>query len=752
MSGTSIPMGGQGADILGNLLKWNQAQQAGAQASLTGQQVQGASLANQQSALMLGLRNQLAGNLAPGQGAVGGAQPGGQPGASGSQPGQSQMPAPISLPGATMTPFGVPVPRAAYISALMSPDPTASIAKTIDTGHTYMAQRLGALGPRPNDPAAAAQWDSEARSAAQEFYASGWIGPDGFQHLMQNPGSATQVAASMADPNTQLNAQVKMRSEGMTTDANGNTVADTGAQAAQAGLAGAKAGSVATAEVGPKTQLATNEAAARGRYEPFQEMTVPTLGADGQQIPGQFHIERFQPGVTPPQGARTATAGDMADPTLPVSVQGYIARQRQAESSGNYSAPAPKLPNGQQASTAGGGYGFTDQTWLSAVKAAQPALAAGKTDAQLLALKTDSSPQGQQLQDQIAESFARNNAAQLQAAGVPPSGTSLTLAQRFGATGAKAILSANSNAPLSSIVGQDALQSNPTWATGPGGKPATVGDAVTSAFRVGGANPVSLAATAAAPNTPGVVTGPPVRTPDQQTAVNASDASLKADAETVASAQGSAMRAQAAMPMLYDMRAKIPAIASGSFGDERTAFNNFMATFGPDWLNKATNATATASNQQEFVKQAVGVVTAAESQLPNARIGAMLTNYMSKALPNINMQGDAIKEMTNFLLVSNQMARDYAQDAATFHNTNRDAFLASPTTTPYQPLTKFDQQWTEPGAKSAPPVYEAAALLMNNKPVAQAFAGLSDAQKTAAVAVARRADPNFSYHPAKAAP
>ncbi len=54
---------------------------------------------------------------------------------------------------------------------------------------------------------------------------------------------------------------------------------------------------------------------------------------------------------------------------------------------------------------------------------------------------------------------------------------------------------------------------------------------------------------------------------------------------------------------------------------------------------------------QEFVKQTFQTVTSAESQLAGARMGARLTEFFSKAMPNINMQGDAVHDMVNFLLV-----------------------------------------------------------------------------------------------------
>jgi hypothetical protein len=274
-----------------------------------------------------------------------------------------------------------------------------------------------------------------------------------------------------------------------------------------------------------------------------------------------------------------------------------------------------------------------------------------------------------------------------------------------------------------------------------------------------GGTPAAAAATPpapAAPATTGIGTSAPQFTPQQQVAVDQDKALLAHDAPLVADAQTAAMKAQGSAAVVLDLRqraASDPA-AFGSAGDWRTSIGNTLATFGPQWAQDFARWStdnkidpSTTAGRQAMGKEFFSLVTNAEQQL-GGRPGAMLTQYFSKAMPNINMQGDAVKEMLNFVLVGNQMARDYGQGAAAHFNAASAAFPAQdPLADRYKPLTQYDEQWTAPGSVSSPNVYEGASNILNGRPYDIWSKGLTRAQaadqQAEALRIALRADPSF---------
>ncbi|SFT67192.1 hypothetical protein SAMN05444141_102674 [Pseudovibrio denitrificans] len=116
-------------------------------------------------------------------------------------------------------------------------------------------------------------------------------------------------------------------------------------------------------------------------------------------------------------------------------------------------------------STATGAGQFIEGTWLEEIKSQRPDLAAGKTDAQLLELRTDGN-----LSRQLAGGYLSKIQNGLKAAGFSPTDGDVYLGYFLGPAGAKGVLGASPDAPildvLTSVVGEKKanamLQANPS--------------------------------------------------------------------------------------------------------------------------------------------------------------------------------------------------------------------------------------------------------------------------------------------------
>ena len=118
-----------------------------------------------------------------------------------------------------------------------------------------------------------------------------------------------------------------------------------------------------------------------------------------------------------------------------------------AESGGNADARNPN-------SSASGLGQFLDATWLAMLAKHRPDLQ-GSPD-QLLALKSDP-----QLSREMTEAYAADNGKILTGAGFEASPGNTYLAHFAGPQGAVKVLSADPNAPVSSILGEAAVKANP---------------------------------------------------------------------------------------------------------------------------------------------------------------------------------------------------------------------------------------------------------------------------------------------------
>jgi hypothetical protein len=152
-----------------------------------------------------------------------------------------------------------------------------------------------------------------------------------------------------------------------------------------------------------------------------------------------------------------------------------------AESGGNPNAVNPR-------SSATGAGQFISATWIDTIKKARPDLAQGKSDEELLALRTDPA-----ISREMTEAYAAQNGAILSKAGHPVTPGTTYLAHFAGPQGAVSVLNADPSAPVASVMGQAAVKANPFL------QGMTVGDLRSWADRkMGGAQPAPQATPAPA--------------------------------------------------------------------------------------------------------------------------------------------------------------------------------------------------------------------------------------------------------------
>jgi hypothetical protein len=156
----------------------------------------------------------------------------------------------------------------------------------------------------------------------------------------------------------------------------------------------------------------------------------------------------------------------------PNTIDGTVSRIIQIESAGN--------PNARNPLSGATGLGqFISTTWLNTIKQHRPDLAKGRSDAELLALRTDP-----RIATEMTTAHVNDNASALKANGLDPTPGNLYLAHFLGVGGAVKALKADPNTPAGVITGQAAVNSNRSILEGK-----TIGSVVAWANQKMGAGP-----------------------------------------------------------------------------------------------------------------------------------------------------------------------------------------------------------------------------------------------------------------------
>ena len=127
----------------------------------------------------------------------------------------------------------------------------------------------------------------------------------------------------------------------------------------------------------------------------------------------------------------------------------FLDRLMRAESGGRRYAKNP-------ASSALGPFQFIETTFLDIVRRNFPGLASGKTDADILTLRTDP-----QVSRDVALIYTRENANALAAKGVEATAANLRLAFFAGAGGALKVIGAKPEELVSNLLSEAAIAANP---------------------------------------------------------------------------------------------------------------------------------------------------------------------------------------------------------------------------------------------------------------------------------------------------
>lgn len=208
-----------------------------------------------------------------------------------------------------------------------------------------------------------------------------------------------------------------------------------------------------------------------------------------------FKIDRSDPQnpkVTPLTAldpARTLGGAGTPGPNGAISPQDFAAKIDAAENSTG--DPNAKNPN----SSATGNGQFINSTWIKMVKTNRPDLADGKTDQQILALRSDPA-----LSAQMTASYAVENGMVFAAAGQPVTSATLAMAHRLGPGDAEKVLAATPGTQLSDLLSPAVMKANPdlNGKTAGGFTAAMVGKFGMAPVQIPGVNGAGLPPTAGA--------------------------------------------------------------------------------------------------------------------------------------------------------------------------------------------------------------------------------------------------------------
>ena len=120
------------------------------------------------------------------------------------------------------------------------------------------------------------------------------------------------------------------------------------------------------------------------------------------------------------------------------------------------------------ASSAVGPYQFIDSTFVDQFRRSFPDVARNLSPEQILTFRGAQTPDGRRVEDVMGPALTAQNQQALVQAGFAPTAGNTYLAHFLGSGGARAVLRADPNAPISQLVSREAIAANPTILGVPG--------------------------------------------------------------------------------------------------------------------------------------------------------------------------------------------------------------------------------------------------------------------------------------------
>jgi hypothetical protein len=149
---------------------------------------------------------------------------------------------------------------------------------------------------------------------------------------------------------------------------------------------------------------------------------------------------------------RPDVASSDGEDITPDAKSAYMRRMFGAESSFN--------PGAQNSQTSAGGLAqFVDKTWLQEAREVNPALR-GRSDAEVIRMKTDTSEAGVAFHKKVAEGFTDRNIKRLEDAGLPVTEANLYLLHFAGEGGGPKIIKARGGTRIEDLLSRDAVEAN----------------------------------------------------------------------------------------------------------------------------------------------------------------------------------------------------------------------------------------------------------------------------------------------------
>jgi hypothetical protein len=297
-------------------------------------------------------------------------------------------------------------------------------------------------------------------------------------------------------------------------------------------------------------------------------------------------------------------------------------------------------------SSAQGLHQFIDSTFVGTAKKVFPELAS-KSPAEILALRGTKLADGTPIESALEQRFRADNIASLASAGIQPTPGNVYLAHFLGAGGARNVLSADPNTPLSQVVSADAIKANPevlairnktvgdlqNWANSKfGNQPGLAASMTASNARLGGA-PAGFAPAGGASMSLGAPTVNNALMASMMAGQAAPTNMLAAPAPpqlaapaAMPVAQAPAVAPSAPAPAISDATANMSPAARAEYGKEQAkaastqdaakaarkeAGQNLLRTVGGDNGAKieALIKGSTSGRLQKYAAEAVGAVT-----------------------------------------------------------------------------------------------------------------------------------------------